>query len=238
MLIQGRQDKVLLAQKRVLYPLLRLKVNKLNSNQMDKAELCRKLKNEGFSNPIIKAFQNVERKNFIPMEYHALAYDDIPLPIGSGQTISQPSTIAFMLSLLELEAQEAQNRSGEKTKILEVGSGSGYVLALIEQIAPNAKIFGAERIKEIYESSIINLKNTKKINIFHTPKGLGLPDFAPFDRIIVSASANRMPDRLIVQLNDSGIMVCPIKNSIFKIIKKNNKIIRQEFPGFRFVPLL
>jgi len=206
---------------------------------MNKLELCEKLKNEGFSDFIVKAFRNVERKSFVPLEYHKkMAYDDIPLPIGYEQTISQPSTIAFMLSLLEFGGEGFQLSVNRKIRILEVGSGSGYVLALMERIAKEAEIFGVERIKALYERSVESLKGVGNIRVFYTPKSLGLPDFAPFDRIIVSASADDIPNQLVAQLVDGGIMVCPVRDSIFKITKNNNIINKQEFSGFRFVPLV
>ncbi len=174
---------------------------------------------------IAEAFGSIDRKNFIPKEYQSLAYEDTALPIGYEQTISQPSTIAFMLELLEVDNDQ---------KILEIGSGSGYVLALLNQVADNLDIYGVEIIPELVSSSRKMLKDSSNIKIFNASSQLGLPQKAPFDRILVSATAKDFPKELINQLNDGGIIVCPVKNSIIKY--KNG--IFEEYPGFAFVPLI
>jgi protein-L-isoaspartate(D-aspartate) O-methyltransferase len=196
---------------------------------MYKKELCKKLQNHGFKENIIHAFEVVKRENFIPQEKTYLAYEDMALPIGYGQTISQPFTIAFMLKLLEINQGQ---------RILEVGSGSGYVLALINKIENNLEIHGTEIVKELYTESKNRLNNFKNIHIHYTPNKLGLPNKPQFNRILVSASANETPLELIDQLNDPGIMVCPIRESIFKISKKEGIIKKVEYPGFIFVPLI
>ena len=108
-----------------------------------KNNLIDSLYNQGFKENIVKAFEKVEREAFIPDTYRSGAYEDIALPIGQGQTISQPSTIAFMLDLLDVQ-------NGQK--ILEVGSGSGYVLALLSEMNSEGKIMGAERIEELVKT--------------------------------------------------------------------------------------
>ncbi|MFH1412954.1 MAG: protein-L-isoaspartate O-methyltransferase [bacterium] len=192
---------------------------------MNKEQLLNKLLKYSFDNKIINAFDIVKRESFVTDKYRDMAYEDTALPLCNGQTISQPYTIAFMLNLLELKNEQ---------KILEVGSGSGYVLALISKIV-KAEIYGTERIKELAEQSRINLNNN--IKIIHTPDSLGLPGYL-FDRILVSAAANKLPDELIKQLADNGILVIPIQDSIVKVEKKKTKIIKQEFYGFSFVPLI
>jgi protein-L-isoaspartate(D-aspartate) O-methyltransferase len=196
---------------------------------MNKKELIKSLRRRGFSEKIIRAFEKIKREEFIPEEEQKYAYEDIALPIGYMQTISQPYTIAFMLDLLELK---------DGQKILEVGSGSGYVLALISQISKNGKIFGVERIKELAENSRKKLEKYKNIKIIHGSGFRGLKEEAPFDRILVSASARSIPEALIRQLKYNGILVIPVRNSILKIkkTKKGSKI--DEFPGFVFVPLI
>lgn len=174
---------------------------------------------------INKAFGRIDRKNFIPKEYQSLAYEDTALPIGYEQTISQPSTIAFMLELLEVDNDQ---------KILEIGSGSGYVLALLNQVADNLDIYGVEIIPELVSSSRKILKDSSNIKIFNASSRLGLLTEAPFDRILISAAAKEFPKELINQLNDGGIIVCPVKSSIIKY--KNG--IFEEYPGFVFVPLI
>ncbi len=196
---------------------------------MKKEELIKRLRSRNFPETIIKAFEKVDREKFIPEEYRRRAYEDIPLPIGYEATISQPYTIAFMLNHLKVK---------DRQKILEVGSGSGYVLALLSELSPNGKIFGIERIKELAESSQEKLKDYNNVKVIYGNGSKGLPEEAPLERILVSAASNKIPKKLIEQLDFDGIMVIPIKNSIVVITKtkEGNKI--EEYIGFRFVPLI
>ena len=196
---------------------------------MNKEQLLESLKMHGFSEEIVNAFSKVKRENFIPEDEIGFAYYDEPLPIGYGQTISQPYTIAFMLNLLELKDEQ---------KILEIGSGSGYVLALINQLGRNLKIYGVECIGELVKKSKSILKNHSNIKIIYGSGFKGLKKYAPYDRILISASANEIPQDLIKQLKNNGVLVIPVKNSIFQIKKTKKKIIKKEFPGFVFVPLI
>jgi protein-L-isoaspartate(D-aspartate) O-methyltransferase len=198
---------------------------------MNKHQLIESLKKQGFSEKILEAFEKVKRENFVPIEFRESAYEDIPLPIGLAQTISQPYTIAFMLNLLELENKE-------NLKILEIGSGSGYVLALINEISKNSGIYGVEIIKSLAESSKLRLKNNKNIKIIHGNGSRGLEEYAPYDRILISASYNEIPEHLYPQLREKGIIAASVQSSIFQIKKENNRIIKKEFPGFAFVPLV
>ncbi|MBS3075236.1 protein-L-isoaspartate(D-aspartate) O-methyltransferase [Candidatus Pacearchaeota archaeon] len=196
---------------------------------MNKQQLIQELKKEGFSDKILKAFETIKREDFIPEKFKEYAYENEPLPIEEGATISQPYTIAFMLNLLELK---------DNQKILEIGSGSGYVLALINEISKNSEIYGIERIKGLVESSKKILKDGKNIQIIQGDGSKGLKEKAPFDRILVSASADKIPESLFEQLSKNGILVLPVQNSIFQIKKINNQIIEKEFRGFVFVPLI
>jgi protein-L-isoaspartate(D-aspartate) O-methyltransferase len=196
---------------------------------MKKAELITRLAMEGFSAEIVSAFEKVNREKFVLPDYQSLAYDDIALPIGYGQTISQPYTIAFMLYLLQVTPG---------LKIMEVGSGSGYVLALLSELTSGGKIYGVEIVFGLVARSRINLRSHKNITIRLASKKLGLSAEAPFDRILVSAAANILPEELIKQLGKNGIMVCPVKNSILKITKQNEKYKTERYEGFSFVPLI
>ncbi len=195
---------------------------------MKKPQLIKTLKNQGFSKKILSAFKKVKRENFVSTDLKELAYENNPLPIGKGQTISQPYTIAFMLNLLGLKNNE---------KILEIGSGSGYVLALINEISKNSKIYGVEIIKELVQKSKKALKNYKNIKI-KQGNALKILKKQKFDRITISAAASEIPRQLFPHLNENGILVCPVKNSIFQIKKIKNKIKKKEFYGFVFVPLI
>ena len=196
---------------------------------MKKEQLLQKLSNECFDQRIVKAFKEVEREDFIPGGFKKHAYEDVALTIGYGQTISQPFTIAFMLTLLEIKNEQ---------RILEVGSGSGYVLALLNELSKNSKIFGVERIEKLVESSKRILHDGKNIKIFQAGEKLGLSEQGPFDRILVSASAQSLPSELLDQLTDEGILVCPVQNHIIKIKKEREKIVNESFYGFTFVPLV
>ena len=202
---------------------------------MDKQQLLERLKNVGFSEKIIEAFSAVSRENFLPEELKNQAYEDTALPIGNGQTISQPYTVALMLSELDL-------KNGQK--ILEVGSGSGYVLALISKIIEkNGKVFGVEIIKKLTKKSKDTLENYENIKIYNKKGSNGLPEEAPFDRILISAAVREIPKKLLDQLKDNGILVAPkgpvFEQNIVVIQRQGNKFVtKSEIPGFVFVPFV
>jgi len=196
---------------------------------MNKKELISHLRKQGFSEAILKGFKKVKREDFIPKEYKKYAYCDGAVPIGCGATISQPYTIAFMLDLLELNKK--------LTKVLEIGSGSGYVLALLSKIV-DGKIYGVEIIKELAEKSKGVLRKNKKIKVINKSGFNGLPEYASFDRILISASAPNEEAvlKLKEQLKENGIIVASVGNKIIKIKKVNDNI--EKFYGFAFVHLI
>ena len=196
---------------------------------MTKQELLQSLKSNGFADNILQAFSVINREDFIPVKYKSQVYKDRALSIGYGQTISQPYTIAFMLDLLDVK---------DGQKILEVGSGSGYVLVLLNKLSKNPQIFGTEIIKELVDRSQVILSKYKNIKIIHTPDQLGLSKEKLFNRILVSAAAKKLPEELLDQLADNGILVCPVKDSIIKAWKKDGQIKTEEHYGFTFVPLI
>lgn len=198
---------------------------------MKKEELIKSLKDHEFSEKIIQAFKEVDRSKFIPEREKQLTYEDIALPIGYGQTISQPYTIAFMLTQLNVKAKQ-------NFKILEIGSGSGYVLELLSKLNPHGRIFGIERIKRLAESSKEKLGNCENIKVIYGNGSKGLKSEAPFDRILISASADKLPEKLIEQLTIGGILVAPVRDSIVVAKKGRKKNQIKEFHGFRFVPLI
>ncbi|MEK7598467.1 MAG: protein-L-isoaspartate(D-aspartate) O-methyltransferase [Patescibacteria group bacterium] len=188
------------------------------------------------SDSIIDAFSKVNRVEFVTDDMESQADVDVALPIGYGQTISQPLTVAFMLELLD-------PRDGQI--ILDVGMGSGWTTALLAEIVGKAgKVIAVERIKELMERG---KKNVDKYNYvgrgiaeFYLADGSrGLPQKAPFDRILVSASSPSIPQPLKDQLKIGGKMVLPVRNSIFYLEKKSEQeFFQEEFPGFSFVPLI
>ena len=187
---------------------------------------------------IINAFKKTDRADFVLSDFKKEAYRDYPLPIGYNVTISQPTTVAFMLELLE-------PKKGDK--ILDIGSGSGWTTELLSQIVgKKGKVFGVEIIPELVEFGRKNLSKYNKKNVFYKNAEiilakkdiLGFSKKAPFDKILVSAMAKKLPKELVNQLSISGILVIPIKNSIWRIDKiSENKIKEKEFYGFNFVPL-
>jgi|SRR3989344_2313578 len=197
---------------------------------MNKKQLIESLRGERFNDKIINAFLKVPREKFIFKELEKFAYEDIALPLEFGATISQPHTIAFMLNLLELK---------KGYKILEIGSGCGYVLALLYEITKE-EIYGIEVIRSLAEKSRKVLKNLRyaKIKVINKNGYFGLKEKAPFDRILISAASDKIPEHLYDQLNNGGIMVVPVRNSIFRIKKGKGRIESEEFPGFAFVPLI
>ncbi len=175
--------------------------------------------------------KKIDRKDFVLKEYEKEAYEDYPLPIGFNQTISQPSTVYFMLKLLNPQKQE---------KILDIGSGSGFSTALLaEAVGENGKVFGVEKIPELVSFGRKNLSkyNFNNVVIVEAGEKLGLPDKAPFDKILVSASAKEIPKELIDQLKIGGIMVIPVENNILRIEKTEKEIKIEKYEGFAFVPL-
>ncbi|MCX6074567.1 MAG: protein-L-isoaspartate(D-aspartate) O-methyltransferase [Campylobacterales bacterium] len=182
---------------------------------------------------VIDAFRVCDRRLFVPERLSAEAYENYPLSIGAGQTISQPYTVALMLELLHpLKGQ----------KILDIGSGSGWTTALLASIVgQEGFVEGLERIPSLVEYGRMSLK---KMGI--TNASIAMADHSMvgkpgslYDRILVSASATHLPKALLEQLNSEGILVIPIGESIWRIQKnKKGEYERSELHGFRFVPLI
>lgn len=183
---------------------------------------------------IISAFLNIDRKDFVKEKFLNETYGDYPLPTFKGQTISQPYTVAFMFELLK--PQKGQ-------KVLDVGFGSGWTTALLAYIVQEGKVYGIEIIPEVFE---FGKRNIEKYNflqkgiveLFLMDGSKGLPEKAPFDRILVSASTKKIPQEYLSQLNNNGILVIPDPYGIWKIQKVNNKFIKEYHEGFVFVPLV
>lgn len=190
---------------------------------------------------IIAAFREIDRKDFVLPAYQAKSHSDKPLSIGYGQTISQPTTVAIMLELLSPQRGE---------KFLDVGSGSGWTTALLARIgSPAGKVYALERLPEIAEFGEKNVAKygfIKKgiVRIFCRDGYLGLPEYAPFDRILVSAAAEKVPDSLLEQLKIGGRMVIPIskmnETQEITVIDRHGAVEfeKKSYPGFFFVPLL
>jgi protein-L-isoaspartate(D-aspartate) O-methyltransferase len=203
---------------------------------MDNSSLISQLWKEGFSIHIIEAFQNIRREEFIPKEYRDSAYLDIALPTFEGQTISQPSCIALMLDMLELDKIKTK-----KSKILEIGSGTGYVLALLSFILPRSKIIGIEIKRLLAQGSKERLKHNENIKVINKSGLYGHDEGAPYDRILVSASAPNIEiiNQLIPQLKDGGIILSPKGFDLVKIRKTKKKVEKTVIKdAVAFVPLV
>lgn len=188
------------------------------------------------SEQIIRAFNEITRADFVPQEFEEQAEADIPLPIGFGQTISQPATVAIMFELLD-------PRSGQK--VLDVGSGSGWTSALLGNIVGGkGRVVALEILPELYEMTKSNVGKFDLINsgIAQCVLGdghQGYPSLAPYDRILVSAAADEVPKALKDQLAVGGKMVIPIHNHLTYLEKRGEQdFYKEEFPGFVFVPLV
>jgi len=179
-----------------------------------------------------QAFEKIDRADFVSLEYRAEANENYPLPIGFGQTISQPFTVAFMLELLSPQ---------EGDKVLDVGCGSGWTTALLANlVGKTGKVFGVEIIPELVTLGKKNLAKYDFSNakIIQAGAELGLPSEAPFARILVSAATEKIPEALLNQLKAPGVMVLPVKDVIVQIKKDaTGEVSKKEFPGFAFVPL-
>ena len=182
---------------------------------------------------IIEAFSRVDRKDFVPQDFQEYAYGDYPLPIAGEQTISQPTTVAFMLELL-------QPQQGEK--ILDVGSGSGWTTALLAfLVGEKGRVFGVERIPELVAFGAKNLGqyDFPQATIAQAGTELGLAKEVPFDKILVSAAAQSFPETLLSQLKEGGLLVIPVQNAVWRVKKlSQGKTEIQKFDGFAFVPLV
>ena len=191
------------------------------------------LKEKGIeSADVLKAIETVPRHLFLNSSFIERAYEDIAFPIGAGQTISRPHTVAFQTELLQLKKGE---------KVLEIGTGSGYQTSILLEMG--AKVFTIERQKELFDKTHKFLPSIGYSTKFFYGDGYkGLPIFAPFDKIIITAGAPIIPDALLSQLKVGGRLVIPVgdKVQIMTLIEKvaDKKFEKTEFGEFKFVPLL
>jgi protein-L-isoaspartate(D-aspartate) O-methyltransferase len=180
-----------------------------------------------------QAFAKIDRANFMPPPVKSMAGADTPLPIGYGQTISQPSTVEMMLEWLDAQPGD---------KVLDVGSGSGWTAALLSHIVgPKGKVYAVELVPELLEFGRDNAERAgvKNAEFFQAGDKYGLPEHGQFDRILVSAAADKIPQELLDQLKPGGKLVIPVHNTIYEISKNQNGEVESiEHPGFVFVPLI
>jgi len=211
----------------------------MNYFEGKRKEMVEKLKKNGYlkDERIEKAMLKVKRELFVLEEYAESAYEDTPLPIPGNATISAPHMHSIYLHALELKKGD---------KVLEVGFGSGILLAYIKEVIGEGKIFGIEINKETFEFGKKNLKRAgyRRIKLFLGDGSKGLEKEAPFDKILISAACPEIPKPLIEQLNENGILVAPVGGvsggqDLIKIKKlEGGKIIKKNLGPVIFLPLV
>lgn len=183
---------------------------------------------------VLDAMLAVPRHFFLESAFGEKAYEDKAFPIGEGQTISQPYTVAYQSQLLEVKPF---------MKVLEIGTGSAYQAVVLAEMG--VQVFTIERQKKLFDSNkeFQFLKNYKSIKFFYGDGYLGLPTYAPFDRVIITAAAPEIPQKLIEQLKPGGMMVIPLGagdlQQMMRITKLENGSLKEEvFDYFSFVPMI
>lgn len=183
---------------------------------------------------VLEAIGKVPRHFFLDSAFDNIAYDDKAFPIGEGQTISQPYTVAYQTQLLSLKPYD---------KVLEIGTGSGYQATIIATLGVN--VYSIERQKKLFDANkdFAYLRSFPNIKFFYGDGFEGLPTFAPFDKVIVTAAAPEIPAKLLQQLKPGGMMVIPVNEGalqrMLRITKKDDgEFTEERFDLFSFVPML
>jgi protein-L-isoaspartate(D-aspartate) O-methyltransferase len=196
-------------------------------------KLVKKLREKGISDErVLAAIGKVPRHAFFDAALLSHAYEDKAFPIGEGQTISQPYTVAFQTEKLKVKAGD---------KILEIGTGSGYQAAILLEIG--AKVYTIEYNRKLYEKTRDFLPELGYQPYFFFGDGSkGIPAKAPYDKIVVTAGAPVVPSALTDQLAENGVLIIPVgdreKQKMLRITKKQGNLVQEEFDNFAFVPLL
>jgi len=199
----------------------------------ERARLIEHLSAEIKDKRVLEAMARIPRELFVPPESRHMAYEDMPLPIGLGQTISQPFIIALMTEALELTGKE---------KVLEIGTGSGYQAAIIAELAH--LVITVERLPTLAEAArkVLNSLSYKNVEIHLAEETLGWPKEAPYDAIMVTAASPKVPADLLAQLAIGGRLVIPVGSrylqELYKIIRRQKKNKMQNLGGCRFVSLI
>ena len=181
---------------------------------------------------VLGAMRKVKRHLFVPWAYRHLAYSDTPLPVGEGQTISQPYIVALMTELLALKGKE---------KVLEIGTGSGYQATILAELAK--EVYTIEILEPLANRAKKLLKELGYSNVYirHGDGFLGWPEFAPFEAIIVTCAPEEIPAPLIEQLAEGGRLVIPVggfRQELKLVEKKKEKMLTKDIIPVRFVPML
>jgi protein-L-isoaspartate(D-aspartate) O-methyltransferase len=198
-------------------------------------KLVEVIKNKGINDEkVLAAIENIPRHFFLDSAFDEVAYEDRAFPITSGQTISQPYTVAYQTQLLEIKPF---------LKVLEIGTGSAYQASVLAEMG--AQVFTIERQKKIFEANkkFSYIKKYPNIKYFYGDGYEGLPTYAPFDRVLITAAAPEIPQKLIAQLKPGGMMVIPVGSgnlqTMKRITKNEDGTLKEEaFDLFSFVPML
>ena len=193
------------------------------------------LRSRGVTNKrVLNAMERVDRGKYIRGTFEDRAYEDTPLPISCGQTISQPSIVALMTEALDVQPRD---------KVLEIGTGSGYQAAILSQLA--RRVYTVDRYSRLVREAraVFEAEDITNIIALIADGSRGLPEQAPFDRIILTAASEDPPGPLLEQLRVGGIMVLPVGQSdtvqtLVKVVKKEDGLDYHELRSVRFVPLL
>lgn len=212
------------------------KVEAQNEYRLKREQMVEtQIRNRGITNSdILDAFLQVERHRFVPEEMIELAYIDSPLPIGEGQTISQPYVVAFMTKQLQIKPSQ---------KILEIGTGSGYQAAILAELG--AEVYSIEIIESLAQNAkkVLNEIGYDNIHLKTSDGYLGWEEYAPYDAIIVTCAPSQIPEPLIEQLTDGGKMIIPVGEQVsvqeLILLEKNKgKIKQRSILPVRFVPMI
>lgn len=183
---------------------------------------------------VLRAMDEVPREHFVEGRYADFAYADQAMPIACGQTISQPYVVAYMTEQLAVQPDH---------RVLEVGTGSGYQAAVLSRLV--REVISIERYRTLAESARIRLRTLgyNNVDVVVGDGFAGVPERAPYDRIIVTAAAEQVPEALVAQLADGGVMLLPLgphdgTQEIVKLTKTNEGLVQERLIGVRFVPLL
>jgi protein-L-isoaspartate(D-aspartate) O-methyltransferase len=200
-----------------------------------KIRLVMELRQQGITDKaVLSALERTPREVFVPENFHDQAYENTALPIGHGQTISQPSVVAYMTQALEL---------GRRMKVLEVGTGCGYQAAVLSRLC--RRVYTIERYRELMREAEKRFQKMRIGNIVTRwgDGAKGWPEQAPFDRIIVTAAAKEVPQALKDQLADGGLLIAPVGRNTFdqvliRLRRKGDEFESEELWPVRFVPLV
>ena len=198
-------------------------------NMVERQLILRGIKNQR----VIEAFLRVPRHLFVPSSHKDLSYQDTPLPIGYGQTISQPYIVALMVELLNPQ---------EDDRLLEVGTGSGYEAAILAELVK--MVYSVERLPELVKraNGILSQLGYRNVVVVEGDGSKGLPEFSPYDKIIVSACSKQIYPAWVEELKEGGMIVLPLEEdmgqNLIRGIKKKGKLVLENHGGCVFVPLV